>query len=167
MSTAFYKIFDLILATAKKEKLAPEDMVGKLFVFSDMQFDQCGGSQYKGPAYETAKHKSGAAGYPMPELIFWNLAARSNGGRPATKPVRADTPGVSLVSGFSSNLMKYFLGQAKEEEGEDKLEEEWETLQKEFAISSIGKKEKMKKDPLETLMAIIGAESFKGVIVVD
>lgn len=184
MSTAFYKIFDLILAIAKREKLAPENMIQKLFVFSDMQFDQCGGAQYGETEYDVAKRKFDEAGYPIPELVFWNLAA--GGGmkqQNTTKPVPADTPGVSLLSGFSGAMMKYFLGasQAGEEEvaieeEEARVDAEWElhdadepelsVTAKEIETAKLSKQKK-RKDPLETLMAIIGAESFKGVVVID
>lgn len=89
MSTAYYKVFDLILERAKQSQLKPEDMVKKLFVFSDMQFDQAtGGGQSN--EHQKVREKFKAAGYPMPELVYWNLAYRHDGSQPSNKPVQAD-----------------------------------------------------------------------------
>jgi len=121
MSTAFYTVFDLILSIAKREKLAPENLVRKLFVFSDMQFDQCGGVGYGETEYETAKRKFDEAGYTMPELVFWNLAM---GTGETSKPMSANTPGIALLSGFSVAMTKHFFGEAEAEEDAEKEEAE-------------------------------------------
>ena len=45
-----------------------------------------------------------AAALQMPNIVFWNLRANS-----ISFPAAADTPGVAMVSGFSSDLMTLFL----------------------------------------------------------
>lgn len=189
MSTNFYKVFDLILATAKREKLSPENMVKKLFIFSDMQFDEAVDRQEGETEHRTIKRKFEEAGYTLPELVYWNLAARGGG---TAKPARADEESVALVSGYSGALMKYFLGQKAEQEDEELAEEmqaDWEKVDEEEESEEgnegnevkgtkrkngdgdedegEAKKKKKKKNPLEVVRGIIGAKSFEGVVLVD
>ena len=105
-STDFVAVFEkLILPMAIEAKLQPEDMVKQVFVFSDMQFNQAQeGADRWMTSYERIKAKYSAAGYEVPTLIFWNLAAG-----PVGKPVEADEPGTALVSGYSQAQMKVFL----------------------------------------------------------
>ncbi|GER26081.1 hypothetical protein STAS_01701 [Striga asiatica] len=48
MNTDFQKVFDLLLEVAMAGKLKPEQMIKRLLVFSDMEFDQ---ARYKGGGY--------------------------------------------------------------------------------------------------------------------
>ncbi|KAF9320770.1 hypothetical protein BG003_004984 [Podila horticola] len=114
MNTDLAKAFDKILSLAVESKLPKEDMVQTLFVFSDMEFDSavCGGHSYLGDHpremftnYNVAKRKFEAAGYELPQIVFWNLRSSTRGNKPAA----ATQPGVALVSGFSGMLMKLFL----------------------------------------------------------
>ncbi|KJZ80139.1 hypothetical protein HIM_00853 [Hirsutella minnesotensis 3608] len=89
-NTDFVKVFEgLLLPMAVANGLAPEDMVRRVFVFSDMHFDGAqarempdaeGVDEPRPPqtawssSYERIKAKFAAAGYEMPELVFWNLA---------------------------------------------------------------------------------------------
>jgi hypothetical protein len=79
-------------------------MVKTLFIFSDMEFDDCGGNEYE-TDYQFVKRKFEQAGYPLPAIVFWNL--RGNGKR--SKPVTKDEKNVALVSGFSGQMLKTFL----------------------------------------------------------
>ncbi|KAK8843953.1 hypothetical protein IAR55_006745 [Kwoniella newhampshirensis] len=176
MSTNFYKVFDLILETAKREKLAPDDMVKKLFVFSDMQFDQAARGEYGETEHQTIQRKFTEAGYPMPELVYWNLATRDEG---APKPVLADTAGVSLFSGYSGSLMKFFLGRADEpvendlhtqSDKEDDFEEinhEGKPVEKRSGSVKDAEKVKKKDNPLDAVMKVISTKSFSDLRVVD
>ncbi len=121
------------------------------------------------------------AGYTLPEIVFWNLAARFDESQPNTKPAQANVNGVSLVSGFSGALMKYFMGQAGKEETDEVIEVEpmesepflTDTGEEIMAdggnrMASLGRaKGKLTKTALETLKAIIEAESYNGIVVVD
>ncbi|WVW79539.1 hypothetical protein I302_101508 [Kwoniella bestiolae CBS 10118] len=176
MSTNFYKVFDLILATAKNRKMKPDDMVKKVFVFSDMQFDAAAGKKYGETEHDVIQRKFEEAGYPLPELVYWNLAPRYDG---APKPIPSDVPGVSLFSGFSGALMKYFLGQADldedatmEEVPEQEEDDDEDMVVLPRTMVSGERKDKSGKDkkkdsPLDTVMKVISAESFKDLKVVD
>ena len=122
MNTDFQKVFDLILKVAVDGKLKPEEMIKRVFVFSDMEFDQAASSSSVScygtrqtyntrdantweTDYEAIARKYREAGYGdvVPEIVFWNLRdSRST-------PVNGSKKGVALVSGFSKNLIKMFL----------------------------------------------------------
>ncbi|XVF81473.1 hypothetical protein PTKIN_Ptkin15bG0158000 [Pterospermum kingtungense] len=104
MNTDFQKVFDLILKVAVEGKLKPEQMIKRLFVFSDMEFDQASASPWK-TDYKVIvkKFRKKGYGHAIPQIIFWNLRDSR------ATPVPASQKGVALVSGFSKNLMKMFL----------------------------------------------------------
>jgi hypothetical protein len=174
MSTNVRSVFRLILLKAKEAKLAPADMISTLFIFSDMQFDSCGGAAFGETVYQTLKGDFEAAGYQIPELVFWNLAGRASG---TPKPVSADQRGVSLMSGYSGALMKYFLGRQAGEDEEEVESEGGNGAEDEDDMVVVGdtgktesvkpKKTKKKDNPLETVMKVIAAPSFSGIKVVD
>ncbi|TXT15922.1 hypothetical protein VHUM_00425 [Vanrija humicola] len=176
-STDYNAVFKSILQAAQRAKLAPEDMVKKVFVFSDMQFNSSSNTAFGRTEHEGVVRMFAEAGYPMPEMVYWNLQAG------AAKPVRADTPGVALVSGFSGALMKYFikaLGEPPEAAagaaGGDDMND-WDDMKDELDEIGVkveetkkktGKKDKEpEKTPLQHMMAIVGAQSFGGLVVVD
>ncbi|WVQ93053.1 hypothetical protein IAU59_000117 [Kwoniella sp. CBS 9459] len=164
MSTNFFKVFDMILSSAKREKLTRDQMVKKLFVFSDMQFDAASDGNFGETEHQTIQRKFDQAGYPMPEIVYWNLAAPRKGGTP--KPVRSDVEGVSLFSGFSGSLMKFFLGSEGTEE-DDAVGEDPVILGQDGQEVKAGKKEKKKSTPIETVMKVASAQSLSGLRVVD
>ena len=49
-----------------------------------------------------------AAGYKLPQVVFWNLCASDLLGQKST-PVQFNEKGVALVSGFSGQLLKLFM----------------------------------------------------------
>lgn len=103
-NTDFQKVFDLLLEVAKDGKLTGDDMVKRVFVFSDMEFDQASANAWE-TDYMAICRKFSESGYGdcVPQIVFWNLRdSRST-------PVVANQKGVALVSGFSKNLMKIFL----------------------------------------------------------
>ncbi|XP_030527743.2 uncharacterized protein LOC115739027 [Rhodamnia argentea] len=107
MNTDFQRVFDRILEVATAGKLRAEEMVQKVFVFSDMEFDQASSNPWE-TDYEAIARKFRERGYgaAVPQIVFWNLRdSRST-------PVGAKQAGVALVSGFSKNLMKMFLDKA-------------------------------------------------------
>lgn len=137
-------------------------MVKKLFVFSDMQFDAAGEGKYGETEHETMKRRFEEAGYPLPEMVYWNLASRAEG---TPKPTKSDVEGVTLFSGFSGALMKFFLGDGVEDDA----------LERQFADIGIGKegessvseKERKKPNPLEQVHRAISGQPFAGLKVVD
>ncbi|CAN6551015.1 unnamed protein product [Malus baccata var. baccata] len=103
-NTDFQKVFDLLLKVAVKGKLKPENMIKRIFVFSDMEFDQASANCWE-TDYEVIQNKYRKSGYgdAIPQLVFWNLRdSRST-------PVPGNQPGVALLSGFSKNLLKLFM----------------------------------------------------------
>lgn len=168
-NTNYRATFESLLRVAKESKLAPDDMVKKVFVFSDMQFDSSG--KFGETEHQAVKRRFEKEGYPMPELVYWNLAAAQ------AKPVQADTPGTALVSGFSGALMKYFIRALGEGEGEEEAkakadddDDEWEDVAEETKGEKGGDKkpkEEKQRDPMDHLDAIIAAAPFSGVVVVD
>jgi hypothetical protein len=59
--------------------------------------------QYK-TLFQTIKDRWTAAGYTMPEIVFWNVNSRTQ-----TIPVTSNEAGVILVSGFSVNNVNMIL----------------------------------------------------------
>ncbi|KAK9926254.1 hypothetical protein M0R45_023495 [Rubus argutus] len=122
MNTDFQKVFDLLLQVAVNGQLKPEQMIKKVFVFSDMEFDQASGhnrscyyirnqneSQNNSSwetDYEVIQRKFRERGYGdvVPQIVFWNLRHSES------TPVTGTQKGVALLSGFSKNLLKLFLG---------------------------------------------------------
>jgi hypothetical protein len=81
-------------------------MIKKVFVFTDMQFDSANGAS-KSPydtAFKVISAKYAAAGYALPQIVFWNLRETHS-----SFPVQRDTPGVAMMSGFSAEMLKLFL----------------------------------------------------------
>lgn len=121
-STDFQKAMDLVLETLKKERVKPEDVPESLIVLTDMNWDQAcasnGTSAYTGNTYRHVVKTAGwqthiemiqeayrRAGEDMwgvpfvpPRIIIWNLAASAQ----TDYHAKADTPGVGMLSGWSS-----------------------------------------------------------------
>ncbi|CAN6170153.1 unnamed protein product [Urochloa humidicola] len=104
MNTDFQAVFDKILSVAVAGNLPPERMVRKVFVFSDMEFDQASSRPWE-TDYEAITRKFTEAGYGavVPDIVFWNLRDSMS------VPVTAGQKGVAMVSGFSKNFVKLFL----------------------------------------------------------
>uniref|UniRef100_A0A453T406 TROVE domain-containing protein n=1 Tax=Aegilops tauschii subsp. strangulata TaxID=200361 RepID=A0A453T406_AEGTS len=108
MNTDFQAVFDQLLHVAVAGKLPPESMVKKVFVFSDMEFDQASARPWE-TDYEAITRKYTEAGYAdaIPQIVFWNLRDSRS------VPVTSEQKGVALVSGFSQNMLKLFLEEKK------------------------------------------------------
>lgn len=126
-STDFQKVFDQILKVAVDRKIHPDRMVKRVFVFSDMEFDEAS-TQYdysgtdenndvdESQQAEECRRRGWETDYEMvvrkfkengfeqvPEIVFWNLRSSM------ATPVTCNQPGVVMLSGFSKNLMKLFF----------------------------------------------------------
>jgi hypothetical protein len=101
-STNFMAALNVILEMALKYKLNQDDLPKRLIVVSDMQFNDADGSANNG-SFEVAKKKFETAGYTLPQMVFWNVRSTN------TVPVMSGIPGVSLVSGYSPNVLKSVL----------------------------------------------------------
>ncbi|KAK4705836.1 hypothetical protein P7C70_g368, partial [Phenoliferia sp. Uapishka_3] len=162
-NTDFILTFREILKRATDAHLTQEQMVERLFVFSDMEFDECHtmGNKYASH-YEIVKQAYKDAGYEIPELVFWNLASKQ---RRTSKPVAANEPGTALVSGYSAAIVKVFLAGNLTDE-EDEVFEEVEEVN-EVTGEVITKAVKVEMTPLGVMRKAIGHSSFAGLQVHD
>jgi hypothetical protein len=101
-STNFIGALDLILQRAKQAKLTNEDMPNRLIVVSDMQFNQADYNYTTN--YQALLNRYKSAGYDVPKIVYWNV-----NGSVKDFPTTATTPNVSLVSGFSIDILKCVL----------------------------------------------------------
>ena len=194
MNTNFVAVFeDLLLPMALKHKVKPEDMVKQVFVFSDMQFDFCGGGPWKS-SFDRIKTKFAREGYEVPQIVFWNLAGgragygmygtgtynishptkrprltsmRDVGGvsETAPKPATIDDGGVALVSGYSQGQLKMFLENGHFDEPEEEVKEK--AGEGEDADAMVVTKDKKKMEPLAMVMKAISHRSYAMLRVVD
>ncbi|WJX93764.1 hypothetical protein P8452_75254 [Trifolium repens] len=104
MNTDFQKVFDRILDVAVNGNLKKDQMIKRIFVFSDMEFDQASANSWE-TDYQaiTRKYRKKGYGSAVPQIVFWNLRDSK------ATPVPATQKGVALVSGFSKNLLTLFL----------------------------------------------------------
>lgn len=117
-STNIEAVFNLLLDTARRNHVAPNDMPKTIYIFSDMEFNGCIGS---GPVsydmwghgnlrtqaqidtvIEAQMRKWKQYGYTAPRIIFWNLDARHEN-------IPAIGDGFSYVSGFNMNMVECIL----------------------------------------------------------
>ena len=101
MSTNLNAAMNKILDVAVKGSVPASDMPAMLLILSDMQFNQC--ARYDDSAMEMIERKFEAAGYTVPQIVFWNLNSSDN------VPVASDKSGAALVSGFSPSIMTSLL----------------------------------------------------------
>jgi len=102
-STNLQAAFELILTSAQMFRIPQAQMPRRLFIISDMQFDAAGG---KYTNFQAMQAKFARAGYQLPEVWFWNVAARLT---PNEMPVQANENGVVMISGFSPAILKSIL----------------------------------------------------------
>jgi hypothetical protein len=165
VNTDFNAVFTkLLLPMAKESQLPKDEMIKRLFVFSDMEFDQS--SVQSGAAWETEHQKVvkafEEAGYDVPEIVYWNLQ-----GARGAKPVTAnEESGVSLMSGFSANMMKVFM-----DGGEGVEEVEVEVVEGEGIDGQEGevvvKKVKQKMTPEQIMRKALDKPSYATLVVLD
>jgi Domain of unknown function (DUF2828) len=163
MNTNLHAVFvRLLLPLALQHRVPREDMVKRLFVFSDMQFDAADWTSKDSGAWET-NHDAIArvyaeAGYDVPEIVYWNLA-----GELETVPVEAERKGVALMSGFSPAMMKVFMGEDAEDEVLDDdivvVDEQGEE------VKPVPKKQQM--TPLSIMKRALGMASYDNLVVLD
>ncbi|KAJ6589864.1 hypothetical protein DFH09DRAFT_909369, partial [Mycena vulgaris] len=144
----------LILPRALECQLAPADMIRRLFIFSDMQFDEAAEAEAGAGAddawettYDAIERAYAAAGYEVPQIVFWNLSHR------ATFETRAERRGVAMLSRVSPSMLKVFMGEETEVE-----------------VEVAGRAESKPKEeftPLSVMRRALHRDSYAGLVVVD
>ena len=117
-STDFVKCNEEIIKYAIKYNIPQDKMPKKLFVFTDMQFNNTITGNFERDyrnkrnntneletVYQNIVKLYEANNYKAPKFIFWNLNSDSN----EVFPVNCDTEGTAIVSGFSEQLLKIFM----------------------------------------------------------
>jgi hypothetical protein len=117
-STDFLRCNEEIINYAIKYKVPQDKMPKKLFVFTDMQFNNTITGNFErdyrnkrnntnelDTVYQNIVKLYEANNYTAPKFIFWNLNSDSN----EVFPVNCDTEGTAIVSGFSEQLLKIFM----------------------------------------------------------
>lgn len=120
-NTDFLKIIYKILQVAVDENLKEDEMIKRLYVFTDVKFIHASGkvTMYGIEPYGEVLHKVNGdwetdyreiqkrfreSGFSnVPEIVFWNL------GHPVATVVKGGYKGVTLVSGISYKLLKLFI----------------------------------------------------------
>jgi len=154
----------LLLPLAVKHRVPREDMVKRLFVFSDMQVDQATGTWEDVEGWETnhdaiARAYAGA-GYDVPEIVYWNLASRLE-----TVPVEAERKGVALMNGFSPAMMKVFMGE--DADGEEKTMDDDMVMVDEQGEGIKPTPQKQEMMPLSLMKKALGMASYDKLVVLD
>jgi hypothetical protein len=115
-NTNLQAVFNQILAHAVQFRVPQEGMPKRVLIASDMQFDQAAGQArppHVGPDgwtrlpatnFDAIREQYAAAGYTMPELIFWNVRSAD-----MDTPVQQNERGVYLVSGNNPVIFKKAL----------------------------------------------------------
>lgn len=98
-NTNLQAVFDLILNTAIQNSTPKEELPKTIYVISDMEFDSACDTRTN---FEVIKNKYVQSGYEMPNIVFWQVDARSG----KNLPVQTGERGVALVSGFSPVVFK-------------------------------------------------------------
>lgn len=100
-------VFDLILATAVRNKLSQAELPANILIISDMEFNSCAQAnrgRVDRTLFQHIASKYASYGYKLPRLVFWNVCSRTG-----TIPVKENDMGVALVSGFSPNVAKMVM----------------------------------------------------------
>jgi len=116
-STNVEAVFDQMLRIAKQNHCSQDEIPASVIIVSDMEFNACtcsngterdrwGYMRHAGVSetlFETIEKRWNAAGYKMPNLVFWNVQARQD-----NIPMRVSGH-VSYVSGFSPVIFEQVL----------------------------------------------------------
>ena len=99
-STDLFSVFQIMLDKATKEKLSADLMPKTVLIISDMEFNSCADMTN----FEAIKQQYAYYGYPLPQIVFWNVNGRSG-----NVPVTINNKGVALISGASPSIIKSVL----------------------------------------------------------
>lgn len=104
-NTNLEAVFDLLLNTAIKENVNPEDIPKTIVIISDMEID-AGSTDFNSYSMSTTmsriRKKWAQKSCKMPKIVYWNVDARQD-------TILDVGPDVTLVSGFSPIIFKMVL----------------------------------------------------------
>lgn len=103
-STNIQATFEMILERGKKFSLKQDDIPKRLWIISDMQFNQVTGGRNYLTNFQEIERMYENSGYTRPQIIFWNVD-----GKTLDFPVTSDQNGTVMISGFSPSIMKAIL----------------------------------------------------------
>lgn len=98
-------VYELILKAAKEHNLPVEEMPEAVVMISDMQFNYCVTGGQNQTAYDKIRTMYMGAGYPVPKLVFWNVAQNVYGNLPVTQ----HQYGAVLVGGCKPGMFEQIL----------------------------------------------------------
>ena len=157
-NTNIEAVFNLILTTAIQNNCKQKDLPNKLYIISDMQFDEAsgGGSYYDYRHYrwvqntkpmtfmQQMRRRYAEAGYEMPALVYWNVRASKCGMFQET----IDGENIAMVSGYSAKLFESVIEGTTYEEV---VNEKGETVTKQ------------RIDPMMVMLTTLGNERYDNV----
>lgn len=127
LNTNLEAVFDLILETAIANNCKQEDLPQKLYIISDMQFDEATKDyenfildftvNNKRPFMKLMKEKYEKYGYNLPLIVYWNV----NGGSPTVYQSTFEAEDCCMVSGYSPSLFKAIIEGTRYEVNSDKV----------------------------------------------
>jgi hypothetical protein len=98
-STNLDAVFDQLLRKADELKLPAEQMPTRVYILTDMQFNQVSGNAFG--ALDRARQKFQSRGYEVPEIVCWNLR-----GDTSTSAMPDRQQGTCTITGFSTAVLK-------------------------------------------------------------
>ncbi len=106
MNTNLEAVFTLILDVAVQQNLSQDEILDKLYIISDMEFDSISNnySSVHCPTpnqtlFNQIRKRFEQHGYKMPDLVFWNVDSRND-----QQPMSMDDRGFQNVSGYSPSI---------------------------------------------------------------
>ena len=106
-NTDLYAVYRLILRAAVKHRIPQEKLPELIYIISDMEFDDAtNGSEDEITVHEKAKKLYAKYGYKLPQVVYWNVCARTE-----QVPVTMSESGTALVSGSSPILFRQMMEQ--------------------------------------------------------
>lgn len=109
-NTNIEAVFDLILSVAVENRISEDEMIKNILIISDMEFDAAQTTWRRNlpvltkPLFDEIKERYHSKGYKLPKLVFWNVNSRTK-----TIPLIENELGVTLVSGFSQNVLQMVM----------------------------------------------------------
>jgi len=145
----------LLLPLAIKNNVPQDQMIKRIFVFTDMQFDSCMNRDNLDnwtTNHDEIEKAYKDAGYEVPQIVYWDLS------RHGTVEVSGNREGVAMMNGFSPALLKVFIG-------EDAEGMEWEEIDDSGDIKTVKVQEEF--NPINVMKKAVMQSSFDGLEVVD